>query len=356
MVQYLRDDSVVVVISSLLASKTWRSPAMFLQHIPLHRLPERVSIREVGPRDGLQNEDVILTTDQKVHLINALSTTGLEFIEVGSFVRAQNVPQMADTAEVFARLDRQSGVIYSAIAPNLIGAQRALAAGADSIQVFLSASESHNQSNVNMSIAQSLAQAAQVATVVNDAGRMFDAVLSVVFGCPFEGDVPIERALDLSERLLDLGAAQITFGDTTGMAHPRLVQEVALAFRQRFPRAQLRLHPHSARGAGLANVLAAMEVGVDRFDASAGGIGGCPFAPGAPGNICSEDFIHMLHEMGIETGVDLPALMACARMLEGLLGHEVPGQTIKAGICQHLDVNGSPREFRIEHEELRIGA
>jgi hydroxymethylglutaryl-CoA lyase len=326
------------------------------EHIPLRQLPARISIREVGPRDGLQNEDIILSADQKIRLINALSTTGLEFIEVGAFVRPQNVPQMADTAEVFARLERQPGVVYSAIAPNAIGAQRAVAAGADAIQVFLSASESHNVSNVNMSIAQSLAQAAAIAPIVNGAGRMFDAVLSVVFGCPFEGDVPIERVIELSGRLLDLGAAQITFGDTTGMAHPRLVQEVALAFQQRFPRAQLRLHPHSARGAGLANVLAAMEVGVDRFDASAGGIGGCPFAPGAPGNICSEDFIHMLHEMGIETGVDLPALMDCARMLEGLLGHEVPGQTIKAGICQHLPADGGPRECSMQSEALRIGA
>jgi hydroxymethylglutaryl-CoA lyase len=302
-----------------------------------------IRIVEVGPRDGLQNEDVILTTDQKVRLINSLSTTGLEFIEVGSFVRPQNVPQMADTAEVFARLKRRSGVVYSAIAPNAIGARRAVAAGADSIQVFLSASESHNQSNVNMSIAQSLAQAAEIAVIVNGAGRLFDAVLSVVFGCPFEGDVAIERVLDLSAHLLDLGAAQITLGDTTGMGHPRLVQDVLLAFRERFPRAHVRLHPHSARGAGLANVLAAMEVGVDRFDASVGGIGGCPFAPGAPGNICSEDLIHMLHEMGIPTGVNLPSLIECARMLEGLLGHEVPGQTIKAGICQHLGAKGEPR-------------
>jgi hydroxymethylglutaryl-CoA lyase len=201
-----------------------------------------------------------------------------------------------------------------------------------------------------MSIAQSLAQAAEIAPIVNGAGRMFDAVLSVVFGCPFEGDVPIERVLDLSERLLDLGAAQITLGDTTGMAHPRLVQEVALAFRERFPRALLRMHPHSARGAGLANVLAAMEAGVDRFDASAGGIGGCPFAPGAPGNICSEDLIHMLHEMGIATGVSLPAMLECARMIEELLGHEVPGQTIKAGICQHLAADGGPR---VEERELQ---
>jgi hydroxymethylglutaryl-CoA lyase len=315
--------------------------------LPLRDLPTRVSIREVGPRDGLQNEDVILSTDQKVHLINALSTAGLEFIEVGAFVRAQNVPQMADTAEVFARIERQPGIVYSAIAPNAIGAKRAIAAGADAVQVFLSASESHNQSNVNMSIAQSLEQAAEIAAIVRGAGRMFDAVLSVVFGCPFEGDVPIERVLDLSGHLLDLGAAQITLGDTTGMAHPRLIQEVLLAFRARFPRAKVRLHPHSARGAGLANVLAALEVGVDRFDASAGGIGGCPFAPGAPGNICSEDLIHMLHEMGIATGVDLPALVACARLIERLLGHEVPGQTIKAGLCQHLPADGSPRKLRI---------
>ena len=297
---------------------------------------------------------MILTTDQKVMLINQLATTGLEFIEVGSFVRPQNVPQMADTAEVFARIERRPGIIYSAIAPNAIGAQRAVAAGADAIQVFLSASESHNQSNVNMSIAQSLAQAAEIAAIAHAAGCMFDGVLSVVFGCPFEGDVPIDRVLDLCGRLLDLGAEQITLGDTTGMAHPRLVQALALAFRARFPRAGVRLHPHSARGAGLANVLAALEVGVDRFDASAGGIGGCPFAPGAPGNICSEDLIHMLHEMGIATGVDLPGLLACARMLEELLGHELPGQTLKAGLCKHLPPGGGPRGESYEDYERKV--
>jgi hydroxymethylglutaryl-CoA lyase len=205
-------------------------------------------------------------------------------------------------------------------------------------------------------VAQSLEQAAEIAPIARGAGRMFDAVLSVVFGCPFEGDVPIARVLDLCGSLLDIGAEQITLGDTTGMGHPRLVQEVALAFRERFPRAMLRLHPHSARGAGLANVLAALEAGVDRFDASAGGIGGCPFAPGAPSNICSEDLVHMLHEMGVATGIDLPALIGCARTLEDLLGHEVPGQTIKAGMCKHLPADGGPREWGIEPAELRIGA
>jgi hydroxymethylglutaryl-CoA lyase len=303
-----------------------------------------VSIREVGPRDGLQHEDVLLTAGQKIALIDRLAQAGLTLIEVGAFVRPQNVPQMADTAEVFAHIKRQPGVIYSAIVPNANGARRAVAAGADAIQHFLSCSESHNQSNVNMGIAQSLAQAAEVAAIAGAAGKRFDAVLSVVFGCPFEGDVPPARVLDICERLLATGATQITLGDTTGMAHPLLVRRIVAAFRARFPRAELRLHLHSARGAGLANAFAALEAGVDRFDASVGGIGGCPFAPGAPGNISSEDLIHMLHEMGIASGVHLPELIACARWLELLLGHPVPGQTIKAGLCGHLPADGGPRQ------------
>nr|WP_245669049.1 hydroxymethylglutaryl-CoA lyase [Chloroflexus islandicus] len=299
-------------------------------------LPAVVHIREVGPRDGLQNEPVILSTAQKVKLIDLLSATGLQAIEVGAFVRPQQVPQMADTEAVFAGITRRPGVVYSAIAPNVIGARRAIAAGADVVQVFLSASESHNRSNVNMSIEQSLAQVAEMAALVHGAGKPFDAVLSVAFGCPFEGDVPVERVLDLCQRLLDLGAEQLTLGDTTGMAHPLLVQEVVRAFRARFPRQPLRLHLHSARGAGLANLLAGLQLGVDLFDSSIGGIGGCPFAPGAPGNLCTEDVVHLLHEMGINTGLNLPALMATARELERMLGHEVPGQTIKAGICKHL--------------------
>lgn len=325
--------------------------------LPLATLPARVSIREVGPRDGLQNEDVLLTTEQKIALINCLSDSGLQYIEVGSFVHPRAVPQMADTAEVFARIERHPTIVYSAIAPNVRGAQRAIEANADAIQVFLSASESHNQSNVNMSIAQSLAQASEIAQLVRGAGKMFDAVLSVVFGCPFEGEVPIERVLDLAEQLVAMGAAQITLGDTTGMAHPRLVQEVCLAFAERLPNVPIRLHPHSARGAGLANVLAALQVGVDRFDASIGGIGGCPFAPGAPGNVCTEDMVHMFHEMGVVTGIKLPNVIACARNLEQLLGHEVPGQTIKAGICGHLGETGEPRtngEPRTQNLEPRI--
>ncbi len=302
----------------------------------LPALPGRASIREVGPRDGLQNEDVILATEAKLRLVEALADTGLSQIEVGAFVKPQNVPQMADTAAVFAGLRRRPGVVYSAIAPNVVGARRALDAGADAVQVFLSASESHNQSNVNMGVAQSLANVADMAAIMGGAGRPFDAVLSVAFGCPFEGDVPIERVLELAARLLDLGAEQVTLGDTTGMGHPVLVQRVVRAFHARFPRQPLRLHLHSARGAGLANILAALQLGVAEFDSSIGGIGGCPFAPGAPGNLCTEDLTHMLHEMGVATGLDLGALMDAARLLEALLGHEVPGQTIKAGICKHL--------------------
>ncbi|GIV94238.1 MAG: hypothetical protein KatS3mg056_2947 [Chloroflexus sp.] len=197
-------------------------------------LPTFVHIREVGPRDGLQNEPTILTTAQKITLIELLAATGLRAIEVGAFVRPQQVPQMADTEAVFAGLKRQPGVVYSAIAPNVIGARRAIAAGADVVQVFLSASESHNRSNVNMSIEQSLVQVAEMATLVHAAGKPFDAVLSVAFGCPFEGDVPIERVLDLCQRLLDLGAEQLTLGDTTGMAHPLLVQEVVQGVSRTF--------------------------------------------------------------------------------------------------------------------------
>ncbi len=302
----------------------------------LPHLPRRVSLREVGVRDGLQNEETILSTDAKLALLALLAEAGLREIEVGAFVRPQNVPQMADTGEVFARLKRVPGVRYSAIAPNMVGARRAVAAGADAVQVFLSASESHNRSNVNMSIEQSLAAVAEMASIVKEAHARFEAVLSVAFGCPFEGDVPIAHVIDLCRRLLDLGAEQITLGDTTGMAHPLLVQRTVLAFHERFPRQELRLHLHSARGAGLANIFVALQLGVAEFDSSVGGIGGCPFAPGAPGNLCSEDLVHMLHEMGIATGLDLAKLVASARQLESWLGHEVPSQTLKAGICKHL--------------------
>ena len=280
-----------------------------------------VRVKEVGPRDGLQAEDVILSTEDKLRLIDCLAGAGLREIEASSFVSPRAIPALADAAEVFANLDRRPGVVYSAIVPNDKGARRAVEAGADEIQVFLAASEGYNRSNVRMSVEES--------------DVPFVAVLSVAFGCPYEGAVAPERVLDLCGRLKELGAREITLGDTTGMAYPTQVRGLSRAYGERYPDVPLRLHFHNTRGMGLANVLAALEAGVDRFDASVGGLGGSPYAPGATGNICTEDLVHMLHEMGVETGVDLEALIGCARLLEKFLGHELPGQVMKAGICGH---------------------
>ncbi len=299
-------------------------------------LPTAVKVKEVGPRDGLQSESAILSTEDKLRLTDCLADTGLREIEASSFVHPEAIPPLADAAEVFANLKRRPGVVYSAIVPNEKGAHRAVEAGADEIQVFLAATEGYNRSNVRMSVEESLQQAARIAQIVREAGIPFVAVLSVAFGCPYEGPVAQKKVLEFSGRLIELGAEEITYGDTTGMAYPTQVHELSEAYRQRYPQVPLRLHFHNTRGMGLANVLAALEVGVDRLDASVGGLGGSPYAAGATGNVPTEDLVHMLHEMGIETGVDLAALIGCARLLEGLLGHELPGQVMKAGICGHL--------------------
>jgi hydroxymethylglutaryl-CoA lyase len=302
----------------------------------MNDLPASVKVKEVGPRDGLQAEDAILPTEDKLRLIDCLADAGLREIETSSFVHPKAIPPLADAAEVFADLERRTGVVYSAIVPNEKGAERAVEAGADEIQVFLAATEGYNQSNVKMSVEESLEQSARIAEIVLEANIPFVAVLSVAFGCPYEGPVSPERVLDLCGRLIELGAGEITFGDTTGMAYPTQVRELCESYQDRYPDVPLRLHFHNTRGMGLANVLAALEVGVVRFDASVGGLGGSPYAAGATGNISTEDLVHMLHEMGIETGVDLEALIGCAQLLEELLEHELPGQVMKAGICGHL--------------------
>ncbi|MDP9486567.1 MAG: hydroxymethylglutaryl-CoA lyase [Actinomycetota bacterium] len=299
-------------------------------------LPRVIKVKEVGPRDGLQSESVVLATEDKLRLINCLGAAGLREIEATSFVSPKAIPPLADAAEVFANLKRWPGVVYSAIVPNEKGAHRAVEAGVDEAQVFLAATEGYNRSNVRMSVEESLQQAARISGIVREAGTSFVAVLSVAFGCPYEGPVARDRVLKLSGKLIELGAEEITLGDTTGMAYPTQVRELSESYRQRHPEVPLRLHFHNTRGMGLANVLAALEAGVDRFDASVGGLGGSPYAPGATGNISTEDLVHMLHEMGIETGVDLEALIGCAQLLEGLLKHELPGQVMKAGICGHL--------------------
>jgi hydroxymethylglutaryl-CoA lyase len=302
----------------------------------MNGLPTSVKVKEVGPRDGLQAEEAILSTEDKLRLIDCLADAGLHEIEITSFVHPKAIPPLADAEEVFANLERRPGIVYSAIVPNEKGAQRAVDAGADEIQVFLAATESYNQNNVKMSVEESLEQSGRIAEIVLKANISFVAVLSVAFGCPYEGPVAPERVLDLCGRLIELGAGEIAFGDTTGMAYPTQVRELSEAYRERFPEVPLRLHFHNTRGMGLANVLAALEAGVDRIDASVGGLGGSPYAAGATGNIPTEDLVHMLHEMGIETGIDLEKLIGCAQLLEELLEHELPGQVMKAGICGHL--------------------
>ncbi len=302
----------------------------------MNELPASVKVKEVGPRDGLQAEEAILSTEDKLRLIDCLAEAGLREIEASSFVHPKAIPPLADAEDVFAGLERRPGVIYSAIVPNEKGADRAVEAGANEIQVFLAATESYNQNNVRMSVEDSLEQSARIAEIARGADTPSVAVLSVAFGCPYEGPVAQERVLELSGRLIELGAEEITYGDTTGMAYPTQVRELSEAYRERYPEIPLRMHFHNTRGMGLANVLAALEAGIDRIDASVGGLGGSPYAAGATGNISTEDLVHMLHEMGIETGVDLEALIGCAQLLEELLEHELPGQVMKAGICGHL--------------------
>jgi hydroxymethylglutaryl-CoA lyase len=294
-------------------------------------LPATVEVREVGPRDGLQNEAPI-AVEERVRLIDALSTTGLRRIEAASFVKAEAIPPMAGAEEVMARIERRPGVVYSALVPNVRGAERALAAGADELEVVVSASETHNGKNVRRSVAESIDGIAELAELAHDAGRPAEAIVSTAFGCPYEGDVAPARVALVARELLDRGADRCSFGDTTGMATPRRVDELldALAAVE-VDAADVGLHFHNTRGTGLANVLAGLERGVTNFDASVGGLGGCPYAPGASGNIVTEDLVHMLADMGIETGVDLDALISAAHLAQGLVGRELPGQVMRAG-------------------------
>jgi hydroxymethylglutaryl-CoA lyase len=295
---------------------------------------ERARIREVGPRDGFQNEPETIATDAKVELIDALARTGLRRLEVTSFVRADVIPQLADAAEVLARIDVPDNVAVSVLIPNLRGLEGALAQREqiDEINVFMSASETHNRKNVNRSIAESLTELQDVLGRAREAGLRCEGVISTSFGCPYEGYVPPERVFEIAARLRDAGAQEVGFGDTTGMANPRQVREFFDAAKAQLGRElELTAHFHNTRGQGLANVLAALESGVDSFESSFGELGGCPVPPGATGNIATEDLVSMLHEMGIETGVDLPALIACARRAQEILGRPLGSHTLIAG-------------------------
>jgi hydroxymethylglutaryl-CoA lyase len=305
-------------------------------------VPNSVSIREVGPRDGFQNEPETIPTDRKVELIEALARTGVRRLEVTSFVRADVIPQLADAAEVLARVDVPEDVAVSVLVPNERGLENALALldetrarGArqafDEINVFLSASETHNRKNVNRSVEESLAALEVVLGHAREAGLRCEGVISTSFGCPYEGRVPPERVLEIARRLHAAGAQEIGFGDTTGMANPRQVGELFALWRDDLQEAQLTAHFHNTRGQGLANVLAALQAGIDSFESSFGELGGCPVPAGATGNIATEDLVSMLHEMGIETGIDLEALLACARRVQKILGRPLGSHTLVAG-------------------------
>lgn len=293
-------------------------------------LPDRISIREVGPRDGLQNEAPIPTA-AKVALLDALSRTGVRRIEAVSFVSAAAIPQMADAAQVWEQIDRSADVRYSALVPNLRGARRALDAGFTEIEVVVSASDTHNRANLNRSTEQSLDDIAALLAVAHEAGATCQVIVSTAWGCPYEGDVPTARVLAVAARALADGADGISFGDTTGMATPGRVIALVGAFVAAHPDTPLNLHFHNTRGTGLANVYAALHLGVTDFDASVGGLGGCPYAPGASGNIATEELIYLAEDLGIDTGVDLEKMIAVAADAEQAVGHQLPSQVLRAG-------------------------
>jgi len=293
-------------------------------------LPSRISLREVGPRDGLQNEDPVPTA-AKIELINALTGTGVRRIEAVSFVRAEAIPQMADADQVWQGIDRAPGIRYSALAPNLRGARRALEAGFTEIEAVVSASDTHNRRNVNRGTQESLDDIAVMIGEAHARGATCQVVVATAWGCPYEGDVPASRVLAVAGRAVADGADAISFGDTTGMATPGRVTRLVGEFRSRHPGIPLNLHFHNTRGTGLANVLAALELGVDDFDASVGGLGGCPYAPGASGNIATEELVYMAEDMGVATGVDLEAMIGAAAEAERIVGRRLPSQVLRAG-------------------------
>ena len=293
--------------------------------------PGRVDLREVGPRDGLQNEAPVPVRD-RVRLINALSTTGLHRIEAAAFVSPTAIPPMAGSEEVMAQIDRRPGVVYSALVPNPKGAERAVEAKADELELVVSTSETHNQKNVRRSVAESLTAARDVVNTGHDGGIDVEAIVSTSFGCPYEGDVDPQRVAQVAGHLLDAGADRLSFGDTTGMATPRRVRDLLDALeRAGISSHKIGLHFHDTRGTALANVVAGLERGVTRYDASVGGLGGCPYAPGASGNAVTEDLVHMLEDMDVETGVDLDALLDCARLAQEIVGRELPSALLHAG-------------------------
>jgi len=293
--------------------------------------PAKVIITEVGLRDGLQMEPNFVPTEQKLGLLHALIDAGVRRFEATSFVSPRAVPQLADAAELLRHVRRRDDVTLAALAPNAKGIQRALEAQADEVVVFISASETHNLTNLNRSRERSLEDMRQAADLVRGTKVRLHAAIAVAFGCPFEGEVALEDVERLAWSFADLGFHGLTLGDTTGMATPPLVRQRVEMLQSKLPQLPITLHFHNTRGIGLVNLVEGLECGVTSFESSLGGIGGCPFAPGATGNICTEDTVHLLDELGVDTGIDLAALCEVARDFQTLLGHALPGQVLQAG-------------------------
>ncbi|GAC1539886.1 MAG: hydroxymethylglutaryl-CoA lyase [Candidatus Velthaea sp.] len=286
---------------------------------------------EVGTRDGFQMEDVFIPTATKIAVLNDILATGVRKIEATSFVSPRAVPQMRDSAEVMAGVRRSAGTKLVGLVPNAKGAARAAEARVDEMAIFVSASESHNRANLNSEISATLDGFDAVAAIARTSRIALHGAIAVAFGCPFEGDVSTDRVVAIAERLLRIGVTGLTLGDTTGMATPRIVRDVCSALLERWPELPISLHFHNTRGLALVNVAAGLELGIDTYESSIGGLGGCPFAPGATGNVCTEDLVNFMHESGVETGIDLDALIATAQHVERVIGRTLSGQVMKAG-------------------------
>jgi len=291
--------------------------------------PEHVTIKEVGPRDGLQNEKEFIATADKIAWINKLAKTGLTYIEITSFVNPRWIPQLADAMEVAMKIERIPGVTYAALVPNIKGLERALAANVDEVSVFMSASESHNQKNINKSINGTYPVLQDVVTEAKKSKKTVRGYLSTVFGCPYEGTVDRKQVLKVSEKLFEMGIDELSLGDTIGVANPRQVQEVLEEMLKYFPKEKLAMHFHNTRGTALANVLISLEMGITTFDSSLGGLGGCPYAPGASGNLATDDLLYMLEGMGIATGVHTERLIESALFIQEKIGRSLNSHLLK---------------------------
>ena len=296
----------------------------------LTTLPERVKICEVGPRDGLQNESTLVSVEDKIHYIDMLSDANAPIVEATSFVSPKAIPQLADADEVFRRIGKRPGVTYLVLVPNDRGLERAIAADVKAIAVFTAASESFTKRNIGMTIDESLSTFAAVVKRARAEGMWIRGYISTAFGCPYEGAVPVENVVRVAERLADMGIDELSIGDTIGVATPNQVVDVAGALQEKMPVERLAMHFHDTRGTALANVMAALQMGIASFDSSAGGLGGCPYAPGASGNLSTEDLLYMLHGMGIDTGIDLDKIRAASRFIASKLDHPLTSRAYVA--------------------------